>query len=120
MTSISVPCQFLLTLIVPRKGFKYTEFADIFKLSRDTISSVFKTWLYFFYIKFGAPEWRKTLFIRTKDLPKPPKVFDNGYLRKVRIVIDTTSLQVCNSILVIYHSFVLCYNRLKSCVSCFL
>ena len=44
--------------------------------------------------KFSSAEWRKRLLVRTKDLPKPPKSFRNKLLRKVRLVIDTTSIKV--------------------------
>ena len=46
------------------------------------------------YQKFSHPEWKKTLNVRTKDLPEPPKAFQNQWLRKVRFVLDTTSFKV--------------------------
>ena len=48
----------------------------------------------------------KNYFLRTQDLPTPPKVFDNEYLKKVRIVIGTTSIKVFE------------YDNLK-CKSCY-
>ena len=94
MRVLSVPCQFLLTLCILRKGFGYQEFADIFGVSTTIVTNVFKTWLYFLYQKFSHPEWKKTLHVKTKDLPEPPKVFRNEYLKKVRFVMDTTSIEV--------------------------
>ena len=91
---MSVPCQFSLTLSVLRKGFDYGEFADIYGVSRTAVTVVFKTWIYFMYQKFSHPEWKKTLNVRTKDLPEPPKAFQNQWLRKVRFVLDTTSFKV--------------------------
>ena len=95
MKSLSVPCQFLMTLSVLPKGFHYNEFADIYCIPSggDVVSNVFKTWLYFMYNKFGDYEWRKTLFVRTKDLPFPPKVFQNDYLKKIWIVIGKRNLK---------------------------
>ena len=43
MRCMSVPCQFLLTLSVLRKGFDYGEFADIYGVSRTAVTVVFKT-----------------------------------------------------------------------------
>ena len=94
MRALSVPCQFLLTLAILRKGFDYGEFAHILDVGRATVTKVFKTWIYFMYSVFGHPEWRKTLAVKTKDLPPPPKCFDNKWLRKTRFVIDTTSFEV--------------------------
>ena len=94
MRSLSVPCQFLLTLSILRKGFDYGEFSDIYGVSTTTVTKVFKTWVYFMYAVFSHPEWKKTLAVKTKDLPPPPKCFDNQWLRKTRFVIDTTSFEV--------------------------
>ena len=57
----------------------YTVFSDIYGVPADTVSNVFKTWLILMFKKFGDSEWRKTMLIRTPDLPPPPKVFDNEY-----------------------------------------
>ena len=94
MRSLSVPCQYLLTLSILRKGFDYGEYSDIYGVSTTTVTKVFKTWIYFMYSVFSHPEWKRTLHVRTKDLPPPPKVFDNQWLRKIRFVIDTTSFEV--------------------------
>ena len=80
MRALSVPCQFLLTLAILRKGFDYGEFAHILDVGKSTVTKVFKTWIYFMYSVFGHPEWRKTLAVKTVDLPPPPKCFDNKWL----------------------------------------
>jgi len=72
------------------------EFADIYGLPYKTVSSVFKTWLIFMFRKFGDSEWRKAMFVETQNLPQPPKPFQNDYLKNVRVVIDTTSIEVSN------------------------
>ena len=110
MRCMSVPCQFLLTLSVLRKGFDYGEFADIYGVSRTAVTVVFKTWIYFMYQKFSHPEWKKTLNVRTQDLPEPPKAFQNQWLRKVRFVLDTTSFKV--NLIKIYFKFILLCNML--------
>ena len=45
--------------------------------------------------KLGDQAWRNRLFVKFDDLPKPlPGPFQNEYLQKVRVVIDTTSIKV--------------------------
>ena len=69
----------------------------LFNLSDDTVSMTFKTWLIFLYKKLGSKEWRRKLFVKFDDLPKPlPDCFLEGgdILNKVRVVIDTTSIKV--------------------------
>ena len=42
--------------------------------------------------------------VKTKDLPPPPKCFDNKWLRKTRFVIDTTSFEVISTFLMVMAS----------------
>ena len=92
---LNVHNQYLYTLIMLRKGYEYGEGADLFGFGFDLSQCIFKTWIIFMFKKFGSAEWRKRLLVRTEDLPKkPPKAFRNKLLRKVRLVIDTTSIKV--------------------------
>ena len=92
---LNVHSQYLYTLIMLRKGYEYGEGADLFGFGFDLSQCIFKTWIIFMFKKFGSAEWRKRLLVRTEDLPKkPPKAFRNKLLRKVRLVIDTTSIKV--------------------------
>ena len=97
MRSLSIECQYLLTLTILRRNYDYLEAGYIFKISDDTVSMVFKTWIRFLYKKFGSKEWRDRLFVKFDDLPKPlPDCFLEGgdILNKVRCVIDTTSIKI--------------------------
>ena len=96
MRSVSVTCQFLLTLTILRRNYGYTEAGLLFKINNpDIVQCVFKTWLLFMFKELGSKEWRKKLFVKLEDLPRPfPEPFDNDILNKVRIVIDTTLIEV--------------------------
>ena len=97
MRCLSIECQYLLTLTILRRNYDYLEAGYIFKISDDTVSMVFKTWIIFLYKKLGSKEWRDRLFVKFDDLPKPlPECFLEGgdILNKVRCVIDTTSIKI--------------------------
>ena len=96
MRSVSVTCQFLLTLTILRRNYGYTEAGLLFKINNpDIVQCVFKTWLLSMFKELGSKEWRKKLFVKLEDLPRPfPEPFDNDILNNVRIVIDTTLIEV--------------------------
>ena len=52
MRKLSVKCQFLLTLMILRRDYDYTEIAGWFDVSDRIVSSVFKTWIIFMSRKF--------------------------------------------------------------------
>ena len=112
MRSVSVTCQFLLTLTILRRNYGYTEAGLIFKINNpDIVQCVFKTWLLFMFNELGSKEWRKKLFVKLEDLPRPfPEPFDNDILNKVRIVIDTTLIEVKQYILA------LCTEHIKDTI----
>ena len=93
MTKMCVESQFLMTLMILRKGYEYTDVALTYKITIKTVAKVFKTWLMFMYFKFG--DLRNAMFTRKCDLMKPlPSVFQNGKLKEVRVVIDCTEIQI--------------------------
>ena len=93
MTKMCVESQFLMTLMILRKGYEYTDVALTYKISRKTVARVFKTWLMFLYFKFG--DLRNAMFTRKCDLMKPlPTVFQNEKLKEVRVIIDCTEIQI--------------------------
>ena len=96
MRSVSVSCQFLLTLTILRRNYGYQEAGYLFKINNaDIVQCVFKTWLIFMFKEFSDPVIRKRLFVLYEDLPKPPpKPFDNPVLEKTRGVLDATLLEV--------------------------
>ena len=89
MTKMCIESQYLMTLMILRRGYLFTDVALTYKISRITVVNVFKTWLQFLYFKFG--DLRDAMFTRKKDLMKPlPSVFQNEKLKDVRVVIDCT------------------------------
>ena len=53
MSSLSVKCQFLLTLMILRRNYDYSEAGQLFGgVSARIVSSVFKTWIIFMWRKF--------------------------------------------------------------------
>ena len=78
--SISIECQFLLTLTILRRNYDYGEAAHIFGLATEEnaksdqaysiASRIFRTWLFFMYRKFSDREFRNRMFVEQKDLPK--------------------------------------------------
>ena len=81
----------------------YLEAGYIFKVCDEIVSSVMKTWLRFMYLKLGHPLWRKRMFTRFVDLPKPlPEPFRNPWLERVRVVIDCTSIRVKSTQIILY------------------
>ena len=92
MRSMSVQDQFLMTLLILRKDWDYQEVADVFDLDRHIVSSVFKTWLQFFYVKFKENE--AFFFTKKKDIDKSslPKCFQTKEFREVRVIIDCTEI----------------------------
>ena len=50
--SLSVSCQFLMTLLILRRNRLYQDVAHQFDLDRNLVSNVFITWLCFMYNRF--------------------------------------------------------------------
>ena len=93
MKAMCVESQFLLCLMILRRGYVYHDVAFTFKLSRHTVAAVFKTWLIFLYVKFK--DIQEIMFTRSCDLMKPlPVCFQNALLKKVRVVVDCTEIPV--------------------------
>ncbi len=96
LRTLSVECQFLLTLIVLRRNYTFQEISVTYKVGRKLTSQVFRTWLQFMYFKFKDVE--AAMFTRKEDLPRPlPRHFSNKLLRDVRVVIDCTEIFVQSS-----------------------
>ena len=97
MKSMSVEDQFLLTLLILRRDWDYSQVAMVFDLTEDYVSSTFKTWLQFMYLMFKENE--AFFFTETKDIDKSllPKCFQNNEFRKVRCVIDCTEIFIQSS-----------------------
>ncbi len=91
LRSLSVKCQFLLTLIVLRRNYTFKEIAVTYKVGRKVVSQVFRTWLQFMFFKFKDIE--EAMFTKREDIPRPlPRHFANKLLRDVRVVIDCTEI----------------------------
>ena len=91
--AMCVESQYLMCLMILRRGYVYQDIAYTFKLSRHTVASIFKTWLQLFYVKFKDIE--KIMFTRSCDLMKPlPACFQNSLLKNVRVVVDCTEIPV--------------------------
>ena len=94
--TISIMDQYLLTLMILRQGYSYKDVGFRFNLSRGLVSSVFRTWIQFFYLTFY--ELRDVMFVKQSDIKKPlPKCFRNSILKDTRIVIDCTEIFVESS-----------------------
>ena len=92
---MTLECQFLLTLMILRMNYTYTDLSYKFKLSETTITSVFKTWLHFIYYKYHDDEVQRQMLVKSCDIPKPlPQAFRNSILKNVRFVIDCTEIIV--------------------------
>ena len=100
LLSLSVECQFLMTLVILRRNQTYTEISLLFDIGNSNlVSQVFKTWLQFFF--FELKEFEKEWFIKTKDLPKPlPRCFRNPIMKNCRVIIGTYVLYKRNYSLV--------------------
>ena len=91
MRSMSVQDQFLMTLLILRKDWDYSEVAAVFDLDPHIVSSTFKTWLQFFYVTFKEDE----SFFFTENINKAtlPKCFQRPKeFKDVRVVIDCTEI----------------------------
>ena len=87
--SMSIQCQFLLTLVILRRNKTYKECGYLFHVSVSEVSEIFRTWLQFINCKFR--DMRQKMFLHKADLPKPlPSDFNNALLRDVMLVIDCT------------------------------
>ena len=98
LKSMCVEDQFLLTLVILRKGWDYCEVATIFDLDQQIVSSTFKTWLQFMYCQFK--EMEEVLFTKAKDIDKEtiPKCFQKTKeFQNVRCVIDCTEIFIESS-----------------------
>ena len=70
LLSLSVECQFLMTLMILRRNQTYTEISLLFNIGNSIlVGQVFKTWLQFFF--YEAKEFENEWFIKAQDLPKP-------------------------------------------------
>lgn len=110
MRSVSVECQFLLTLTILRRNYGYQEAAYIFKINNpDIVQCVFKTWTIFMFKVFSDPVIKRKMFVKLVDLPRPlPQPFDNPILNKVRAVIDATLIEVIFRM--VYKAPILCLS----------
>ena len=92
MKSMSVLDQFLMTLLILRKDWLYKEVATVFDLDEQIVSTTFKTWLQFMYLKFKE-------FTPKEDIDKSelPKCFQTKEFRNVRVVIDCTEIFIESS-----------------------
>jgi hypothetical protein len=96
LSGFSVECQFLMTLMILRRGITFLQVQMDYRLNKNLVSQVFKTWLQFMYMKFR--DFRDQMFVRRKDIPKPlPAVFRNKLLKNTRIVIDCTEFNLESS-----------------------
>ena len=95
LTSISVECQFYLTLIIWYRGYDFIECAFHYKISERTASRVFATWSQFMYKKFNDPEFKDRMCKRRQDFPQPlPPPFRVPLLKNIRFVGDCTSISI--------------------------
>ena len=93
LKTMCVQSQFLLCLMILRRGYYYADIGFTFKLSKNTVAKIFKTWLIFLYVKFK--DLQDTLFTRRCDLMKPlPDCFQNVLMKNVRVVVDCTEIQL--------------------------
>ena len=86
LLELSVECQFLLTLHLLRRNITYHEASLHYNIGNSwLVSQVFKSWLQFFFyeLKEHEAEW----FTKFKDLPRPPKAFQNPIMESCRVVI---------------------------------
>ena len=93
MRCMSVQDQFLMTLLILRKDWDYSEVAAVFDLDPQIVSSTFKTWLQFFYVTFKENE--SFFFTEKKAINKAylPKCFQTPKeFRDVRVIIDCTEI----------------------------
>jgi hypothetical protein len=96
LRTISVRSQFLLTLLILRRGRKFQDAGYQFELGARLVGRVFKTWIQFMYHKFL--ELKDYMFVRKCDIKKPlPEHFNNNLCRECRVVIDCTEIFVENS-----------------------
>ena len=97
MRALSVEDQFLMTLMILRKDWDYTEVAAIFDLDYHMVSAVFKTWLQFMYVKLKDRE--EFFFTKKSEMDKStlPKCFQTKEFRETRVVIDCTEIFVESS-----------------------
>jgi hypothetical protein len=96
LQSISAESQFLLTLLILRRGRKFQDAAYEFDLNANLVGKIFKTWIQFMYLKFC--DLKKRMFVRKCDIKKPlPKHFNNRLVRDTRVVIDCTEIFVESS-----------------------
>ena len=98
MRAMSVEDQFLMTLMILRKDWDYTEVAAVFDLDYHMVSAVFKTWLQFFYLEMKENE--DFFFTKMSEIDKAslPKCFQQTKeFRKTRVVIDCTEIFVESS-----------------------
>ena len=100
LRAMSVEDQFLMTLVILRKGWDYAELANIFDLDQQLVSAVFKTWLQFMYCKFSEKENEEFIFTKSSDINKKtiPKCFQKAKeFQNVRAVIDCTEIFIESS-----------------------
>ena len=95
LRTMCIESQFLMTLMILRRGYDYLDVAYTYHMSKNTVARVFKTWLMFFYVKFK--DIQDKMFTQKKDLMTPlPEVFCNETLKDVRVVIDCTEIPLQN------------------------
>ena len=98
LRAMSVEDQFLMTLVILRKGWDYAELANIFDLDQQLVSAVFKTWLQFMYCIFAEDE--EFFFTKSSDIDKKtiPECFQKTKeFQNVRAVIDCTEIFIESS-----------------------
>jgi hypothetical protein len=93
LRSLSVKCQFLMTLMILRRNKTYQEVAMLFDVTTSVVSEVFKTWLQFIYCKFQ--DFKQSMFTKRSDIKKPlPFAFQNQLFKNIRVIIDCTEIEI--------------------------
>ena len=94
--NIPIQCQFILTLMILRRGYDFIECAYFFRIPRGKVSNIFSTWLQFMYFKFNDKEFTDRMCVRRQDMPSPlPLQFQTKpLLRNIRFVGDCTSISI--------------------------
>ena len=61
LTCMSLECQFLMTLMILRRNYDFSEIRYMFNLSFTSVTSVFRTWLMCLYFKFRDKDVQKKM-----------------------------------------------------------